>query len=106
MSLQKCIVRIAKFEPFGTDAKFTELQFAEADFVTVGFQAVHVSSRRSLYQDAVVRVGNDKKAEGPPPPKEAVVKTAWDMCRPIFEAWADACTEQDSIVGMVIQPYE
>lgn len=103
MSLQKCIVRIAKFEPFGTDAKFTELQFAEADFVTVGFQAVHVSSRRSLYQDAVVRVDKGGDAS---PPKEAVVKTAWDMCRPIFEAWADACTEQDSIVGMVIQPYE
>ena len=103
MSLQKCIVRIAKFEPFGTDAKFTEFQFAEADFVTVGFQAVHVSSRRSLYQDAVVRV--DKGGDAPPP-KEAIVKTAWDMCRPIFEAWADACSDHDSIVGMSIQPYE
>lgn len=105
MSLQKCIVRIAKFEPFGTDAKFMEFQFAEADFVTVGFQAVHVSSRRSLYQDAVVKVGNVDKTAGPPP-KEAIVKTAWDMCRPIFEAWADACSDHDSIVGMSIQPYE
>lgn len=94
MSLQKCVVRIVKFEPFNTDVKFTEFQFAEAKFVTVGFQALH-TSRRSLYQDTVVKV-DDK-------PKEELIKNAWDVCKPIFEAWADACSEYESVIGVTIQ---
>ena len=97
MSLQRCAIRIVKFEPFNTDTKFTEFQFSEAKFVTVGFQAIH-ASRRSLYQDTVVKVDGRSKEE--------LVKTAWDACKSIFEAWADACSEYESIVGVTIQPYD
>jgi hypothetical protein len=101
MNLKKCIIQISKFEPFNADS----IRFAEAQipyFLTIGFRAVHISSRRTMHQDVVVRVENEDA------PKEAHVKIAWEKCRYMFEAWADACShhDDDSLIGMAIHPYD